>query len=146
MVTDAVSHICIFHICRINAVRHLPSFQIILDLFSPHAKKRPYIHPIYRIYTAESPKSATAGQMQEKCLCIVILGDVPVRSLFLPILPLPAQIFPFVQSFPPLLLTSCIPLPFSEYPPKHSCMGFLFSSHSVFTNSSSAFASSPRIP
>ena len=48
-------------------------FQIILDLFSPHAKKRPYIHPIYRIYTAESPKSAAAGQMQEKCLCIVIL-------------------------------------------------------------------------
>ena len=99
------------------------------SLFSPRKEAAVYtsrLPDIYRRAPEVRCRGPDAGKMSLHCHP----DDVPVRSWFLPILPLPAQIFPFVQSFPPLLLTSCIPLPFSEYPPKHSCMGFLFS-HTV---------------
>jgi len=113
------------------------------SLFSPRKEAAVYtshLPDIYRRVPEVRCRGPDAGKKSLHCHP----GDVPVRSLFLPILPLPAQIFRAVlpASSSDILYSTAI-FGISTETLLH---GISFFSHSVFTNSSSAFASSPRIP
>ena len=115
-----------------------PSFQIILDFFLP--MKRP-IHIPFTGYIRQSPRESLPRARCRKnvlhCHLVICQWD-PCSSHS------SAACSKYFPSCSPSASSSDIlhSTAIFEYPLKHSCSGILFFSHSVFTNSSSAFASS----